>query len=94
VALPASRGDAPLRTVVLLELANRPGALVRVLLPFADRGVDLTRIESRPTGDPWTYRFLLELRVDVEDPAAQSALEEARGYTSVLKVLGCFPMAV
>jgi prephenate dehydratase len=93
VALPV-RGDGPFRTVVLLELANRPGALVRVLLPFADRGVDLTRIESRPTGDPWTYRFLLELRVDVQDPAAQAALEEARAYTTVLRVLGSFPMAV
>jgi prephenate dehydratase len=85
--------EGPYRTVVLLELQDRPGALLSVLQPFASRGIDLSRIESRPARTPWRYRFLLELRVNAEDPAARDALAEARDVTTVLRVLGSFPLA-
>jgi prephenate dehydratase len=83
-----------LRTVVLLELVDQPGALVRVLLPFAEHGVDLSRIESRPAGDPWCYRFLLELRGRAGDLCLQQALEQAAEGTTALRVLGSFPAAM
>jgi prephenate dehydratase len=85
--------EGPYRTVVLLELQDRPGALLSVLQPFASRGIDLSRIESRPARTPWRYRFLLELRVNAEDRAARDALAEAREVTTVLRVLGSFPLA-
>jgi prephenate dehydratase len=92
-------GEAPppepggsFRTVVLLELADRPGALVAVLEPFARRGIDLSRIESRPAAIPWRYRFLLELRAHAEDPGVRAALEEARRGSSEFRVLGSFPV--
>lgn len=83
---------AAFRTVLLLELRDRPGALLRVLEPFARRGIDLSRIESRPAGDPWRYRFLLELRVDGRSHPARTALEEVARETTRLRVLGSFPM--
>jgi prephenate dehydratase len=81
------------RTVVLLELQDRPGALVAVLAPFASRGIDLSRIESRPARSPWRYRFLLELRVHEGEPRAQDALAEASRASTQLRVLGSFPVA-
>jgi prephenate dehydratase len=81
------------RTVVLLELQDRPGALVAVLAPFASRGIDLSRIESRPSRTPWRYRFLLELRVHEGEPRAQEALDEASRASTELRVLGSFPVA-
>jgi prephenate dehydratase len=85
--------DRPFRTVVMLELQDRPGALVEVLRPFAERGVDLSRIESRPAGDPWCYRFLLELRARAEEPRTQAALAESKAATTAFRILGSFPGA-
>ena len=86
-------GHGSYRTVVLLELRDRPGALLDVLKPFASRGIDLSRIESRPARTPWRYRFLLELRVFAEDPVAREALDEASLASTDLRVLGSFPVA-
>jgi prephenate dehydratase len=50
------------KTALAVETDNRPGALWDLLQPFAEKGHDLTFVESRPTGRPWTYRFLIEFR--------------------------------
>src|SRR5205823_8009133 len=58
---PAKLGHgARAKTILMLEVDNRPGALVHVLRPLSERQLNLTKIESRPTGEPWTYRFVLE----------------------------------
>jgi prephenate dehydratase len=91
--LPEPEGGGAYRTVVLLELQDRPGALLAVLGPFASRGIDLSRIESRPARTPWRYRFLLELRVSAGEPAAREALGEAKAASTDFHVLGSFPVA-
>lgn len=88
-ALPVALPSAT-RTAVTLELPHRPGALVGVLEPFARRGVNLTRIESRPAGVPWRYRFFLEFARQ-GGPEADRALEEAEAHTARLEILGTFP---
>jgi prephenate dehydratase len=87
-ALETTTGDdsAAYRTVVLLELQDRPGALVAVLAPFASRGIDLSRIESRPSRTPWRYRFLLELRVHEGEPRVRRAARA--GKLSGRRVVG------
>jgi prephenate dehydratase len=59
------------KTALSVETDNRPGALRDLLEPFAWEGHDLNFVESRPTGRPWTYRFLIEFRhagaYDVEE---------------------------
>lgn len=87
---PRPRGGRP-KTALAVETENRPGALVHVLLPFADRGINLTKLESRPGAEPWTYRFFLEFQADASEPAAQSALEEIGRRAARIRVLGSFP---
>jgi prephenate dehydratase len=71
--------------------ANVPGALVKPLQVFASRGINLSRIESRPTkrslGD---YLFFVDLEADPNQSALQSALVELRAYTETLKIFGSY----
>ena len=70
------------RTAVILELPNEPGSLMSAMNQFASRGIDLTRIESRPRRDPATgesnpgqYRFFLDAVGHIDDEAVAEALE-------------------
>jgi prephenate dehydratase len=82
--------SGPLKTACVAELENRPGALHELLGVFAERGLDLTNVASRPGVSPWTYRFILEFRHDSLNEAAD-ALDAARALGTTVKVLGTFP---
>jgi prephenate dehydratase len=88
--LPRRPGGA-MKTALLAETANAPGALVGILAPFAARGINLSKLESRPTGEPWRYRFLIEIDADARGDDAAEALGEASRHASRLDVLGSFP---
>lgn len=87
---PSVSHEGGFRTALLIEADNTPGALVRVLAPFAERGINLSKLESRPGEVPWTYRFFLEFDADAAEPRSAAALAELRGVASV-HVLGSFP---
>src|SRR5690606_38913643 len=67
----AVRAGNQKKTALLVEADNTPGSLVQVLLPFANRGINLSKLESRPAAEPWTYRFFMELEADVAAPDTQ-----------------------
>jgi prephenate dehydratase len=71
--------------------ANVPGALVKPLQAFAVRGINLSRIESRPSkrslGD---YLFFIDLEADASLSAIESALAELTAYTETLKIFGSY----
>ena len=79
-----------LKTALVAELENRPGALHELLGIFASRSLDLTHITSRPATSPWTYRFLLEFRHSRINDGAM-ATEAASELCARLRVLGTFP---
>ena len=82
----------PDKTSLLLGVRHVPGALVRCLQPFALRGLNLTKLESRPLGDrPWEYRFYLDVESEPGDPALSHALEELEAEAAEVKVLGSYP---
>ncbi|TSE00787.1 prephenate dehydratase [Skermania sp. ID1734] len=79
------------RTGVVLELTNEPGALMRAFGEFSTRGIDLTRIESRPTRTGMgTYRFYIDCVGHIEDPLVAEALK-ALWRTSSIRYLGSWP---
>jgi len=80
------------RTLVAVAAGDSAGALSRCLQPFADRGVNLTRLESRPAaGEAWRYLFYMELDGHVTDRRVLTALEDIRNESSFVRVLGSFP---
>ena len=71
---------------------DRPGSLVEVLQRFASRGINLTRIESRPTRRQLgTYIFWLDLQGHRADPGLAEALREVEAIAHWLVVLGSYP---
>jgi prephenate dehydratase len=74
---------------------DRPGSLVGVLTPFAERGINLTKIESRPTKMALgRYHFLIDCEGHESDTPVAAALAEVRSRTVGLRVLGSYPRAV
>jgi chorismate mutase/prephenate dehydratase len=85
---------AACKTSLLIALAHKPGALGEVLARFGGRGVNLTRIESRPVlGSPWQYRFYLDLEGHAASEPVRAALEALKSVTTEVRVLGTYPRA-
>ena len=80
---------AGLKTAVIVETENRPGALHALLGVFASRGLDLTFVESRPAGTPWTYRFILEFR-HATRLEAEECLASAKAPGRTIRPLGTY----
>lgn len=78
--------------------ANLPGALVKPLQIFAQLGINLSRIESRPTKRSLgEYLFFMDLEADATTVKMQSALAELSTYTEILKIFGSYnilPIAI
>jgi chorismate mutase/prephenate dehydratase len=80
------------RTVAALAVHDEPGALYKALQPFADRGINLTRLESRQgRGTTGRTVFFVELDGHVTDRPVITALEELRTTTRFVKILGSYP---
>jgi prephenate dehydratase len=85
--------DADKLSLVLL-LAHKPGSLCRVLSAFAQRNMNLLKIESRPIpGTPWSYCFYLDLQASLKDQSTTAALKELQNYADSVNILGCYPQA-
>lgn len=77
------------RTGVVFRLRHQPGALALALAAFADEGIDLTRIVSRPIeGRPWSYDFVVDAEGRHDDPGLIRALARLAALTERLRVLG------
>lgn len=71
---------------------NRPGSLLEILQEFAARGVNLTKIESRPTKKVLgEYYFFIDIEGHVEDPEVAAAIGSLVGGLRELKLLGSYP---
>ena len=82
------------RTSLAMTAHNRPGAVHELISPFAQHGVSMSRIESRParTGD-WEYYFYVDLEGHQQDPKLAAALAEVRARAPFVRVFGSYPAA-
>lgn len=95
-AEPSVGGTGPFKTSVLFAGAgdSSPGWLVRCLSEFAFRGVNLTKIESRPRRRQLGhYLFLVDLEGAAHDPAAAEAIDGLRKHCEEVRVLGTYRAA-
>ncbi len=80
----------PAKTAIMATTPNTPGALYRLLGPLAEQGINMSKLESRPTGEPWTYSFFLEIEHEFGPTELARALDAVRVAATELRVLGTF----
>jgi prephenate dehydratase len=80
------------RTTLVVAVRNEPGTLLAVLQVIAAHGLNMRKLESRPSRErAWEYVFWIDLDGDMADPAMAAALDEVRGVTTMTRVLGSYP---
>lgn len=83
------------KTSLLLSGENRPGALYDLLGTLARHGVNMTRIESRPSRQAaWEYVFFLDIEGHAEDENVKTTLQELENEAALFKLLGSYPLSV
>ncbi len=86
-----SGGD---KTSLMFSVKDEVGILYRMLEPFAKRGINLSKIESRPLKKKaWEYIFFLDLMGHINDPVIDEAVQELKQCCQFVKVLGSYPRA-
>ncbi len=82
------------KTSIVFSVKHKPGALYESLKELANRNINLTKIESRPTRQkPWEYNFYLDFDGHREDKVSREALESLESSSLFVKVLGSYPKA-
>ena len=85
---------SPRRTTLAFAVRNEPGTLLRALRAFAERGVNLSSLESRPSRTAaWEYIFWVDLDADAADPRCAAAIDDLRAASTMVRILGSYPRA-
>lgn len=87
---PSSRAGT--KTSLLVRIADEPGALYQLLADISKAGINLSKIESRPTvGTPWKYDFYLDLDLNIDSEQGKLLLSRLQETVLFLRVMGCYP---
>ncbi|KAF5175799.1 Arogenate dehydratase [Thalictrum thalictroides] len=99
--------DRAFKTSIVFTLEEGPGVLFKALAVFALRGINLTKIESRPqrkrplrvvdesdsgSAKYFDYLFYIDFEASMAEPRAQYALRHLQEFATFLRILGCYPM--
>ncbi|HUG30270.1 MAG TPA: prephenate dehydratase domain-containing protein [Candidatus Limnocylindria bacterium] len=83
------------RTTVAFGVRNEPGTLLAALQVFANRSINLSKLESRPSrAAAWEYVFWADLDAHAADPSCAAALDELRAVATMVRTFGSYPRAV
>ena len=89
-----SRPATAPKTTLVFATRNVPGSLWRCLGCFAERGINMSRLESRPSrAARWEYVFWADLDAAVDEQPARQALDALREHAAMVRVLGSYPRA-
>ncbi|HWK55059.1 MAG TPA: prephenate dehydratase [Hyphomicrobiales bacterium] len=92
-AAPAPRSGRD-KTSLFILVRNEPGALLRALEPFERHGINLSKLESRPTRKAaWSYSFYVDVDGHQDDAGFKAVLEELQRLEVEVKLLGSYPAA-
>lgn len=76
------------------DAASHSGALLKMLMPLAERGINLSKIESRPSKKrPWDYYFFVDVTGHFDDANMKEALAHLKSFCPLVKWLGSYPVA-
>jgi 3-deoxy-7-phosphoheptulonate synthase len=79
------------KSSLVYSTSNKPGALFDTLKIFAENGINLVKLESRPIhGKPWEYMFYVDIEADLESEKLAGVLEQLSEKTEYLRVLGSY----
>jgi 3-deoxy-7-phosphoheptulonate synthase len=79
------------KSSIVYSAGHRPGALYEILKVFAEKDINLVKLESRPIpGKPWEYMFYLDLEADVEADSFKPILDAIKEKTDYLRILGSY----
>jgi prephenate dehydratase len=82
------------KTSLVMAVLDTPGSLLASLQPFAERGINLHKLESRPRrGKAFEYVFYVDLMAAADEPDVEAALKDVAQHTSLLRVLGSYRSA-
>lgn len=80
------------KTSIMVSIKDKVGALYEMLEPIKKYGINLTKIESRPSKKKaWDYYFFIDFEGHVDDPKVKKMLREVEANVRFLKVLGSYP---
>ena len=81
------------KTTIMVSTPNKAGSLFELLKPLYDLGVDMSRIESRPSRETnWEYVFFIDLNGHVDDPKVSKALLQLEANSAYYKLIGSYPI--
>jgi prephenate dehydratase len=90
----AGNDGSPRRTTLAFAVRNEPGSLLQALRAFAERGVNLSSLESRPSRTAaWEYVFWADLDADAGDAACAAAIADLRRVSTMVRLLGSYDRA-
>lgn len=82
------------KTSIVISGPNKAGSLFSLIQPFSRHGIDMTRIESRPSrNNNWDYVFFIDVIGHQEDENVRAAIDEVREHAAYFKLLGSYPRA-
>ncbi|SNB44848.1 prephenate dehydratase [Geobacter sp. DSM 9736] len=89
-----AEGSGDDKTSLMFSVKDEVGILYRMLEPFAKRGINLSKIESRPLKKKaWEYIFYLDLMGHISEPKVAEAVQELKDCCQFVKLLGSYPRA-
>ena len=81
------------KTSIMINISDQPGSLLKILQPFSDLNINMTRIETRPSrNNIFHHTFFIDFEGYYEEDIIQKLLEQLESISEELRVIGSYPV--